>query len=125
MPAPHVIPGLEPADPTPDSAERLARLGKRHPERLEAVIAAARRAPDPDLALAGIERYADATGAPPAAPDLLDALALLAGSSRMLAGLLARDPHLLRVAARSPHLDRPREEEALRRLLARAARRLA
>jgi glutamate-ammonia-ligase adenylyltransferase len=125
MPAPHVIPGLEPTDPTSDSAERLARLGKRHPDRLEAVVAAARRAPDPDLALAGIERYADAAGAPPAAPDLLDALALLAGSSRMLAALLARDPHLLRAAARSPLLDRPREEQDLRRLLARAARRLA
>lgn len=125
MPAPHVIPGLEPAAPGPESAERLARLGKRHPERLEAIVAAARGAADPDLALAGIERFADATGSLPAEPDLLDALALLAGSSRMIPTLLARAPHLLRRAARSPLLERPREEADLRRLLARAARRLA
>jgi glutamate-ammonia-ligase adenylyltransferase len=125
MPASHVIPGLEPADPSADSAERLARLARRHPARLEAVVAAARRAPDPDLALAGIERYADAAGAPPAEPDLLEALALLTGSSRMIATLLARDPRLLRRAARSPLLDRPRDEPGLRKLLARAARRLS
>jgi glutamate-ammonia-ligase adenylyltransferase len=121
----HVIPGLEPADPTAASAERLARLAKRHPDRVGALVAAARRAPDPDLALAGIERFVDAAGAPPAEPDLLEALALLAGSSRMIPALLARDPALLRRAARSPLLDRPREEGALRRLLDRAARRLA
>src|SRR5512145_395544 len=120
----HVIPGLEPAEPTAASAERLARLAKRHPGSVEALVAAARRAPDPDLALAGIERFADAAGAPPAAPDLLEALALLAGSSRMIPALLARDPGLLRRAARSPLLERPREEDALRRLIARAARRL-
>jgi glutamate-ammonia-ligase adenylyltransferase len=125
MPASHVIPGLAPSEPTADAAERLARLGRRHPDRLEALVAAARGAPDPDLALAGIERYADAAGAPPAEPDLLEALALLAGSSRMIAALLAREPHLLRRAARSPLLDRPRDEGALRRLLARALRRLA
>jgi glutamate-ammonia-ligase adenylyltransferase len=125
MPASHVIPGLAPADPTSASAERLARLRKRHPDRLDALVAAARQAPDPDLALAGIERYADAAGAPPAEADLLEALALLAGSSSMIASLLARYPHLLRRAARSPLLDRPRGEEDLRRLIARAARGLA
>jgi glutamate-ammonia-ligase adenylyltransferase len=121
----HVIPGLEPADPSPASAERLARLARRFPDRVEALVDAARRAPDPDLALAGIERYTDAAGAPPAEPDLLEALALLAGSSRMLAALLAREPRLLRRAARSPLLERSRDEDALRRILARLARRLA
>ncbi|HET8732418.1 MAG TPA: bifunctional [glutamate--ammonia ligase]-adenylyl-L-tyrosine phosphorylase/[glutamate--ammonia-ligase] adenylyltransferase, partial [Anaeromyxobacteraceae bacterium] len=62
--------------------------------------------------------------APPAEQDLLEALALLCGSSRMIAGLLAREPRLLRRAARSPHLLRARTEVELRRLLARAARRL-
>ncbi len=121
----HAIPGLEPAEPTAASAERLARLAKRFPDRLDAVVAAARRAPDPDLALAGIERYVDGAGAPPAAPDLLEALAVLSGSSRMIPSLLARDPGLLRRAARSPLLTRPRDEEGLRRLLERAARRIA
>ena len=32
----HLIPGLEPADPTAASAERLARLRKRFPDQLEA-----------------------------------------------------------------------------------------
>ena len=121
----HVIPGLAPADPTAPSPERLPRRAKRPPAPLAALVAAARRAPAPALALAGIERSLDAAGAPPAEPDLLEALALLAGSSRMIPTLLAREPGLLRRAARSPLLDRPREESALRRLLARAARRLA
>src|SRR6266568_332499 len=38
----HVIPGLEPADPTEASAERLARLARLHPERVDALVAAAR-----------------------------------------------------------------------------------
>ncbi|HET8540950.1 MAG TPA: bifunctional [glutamate--ammonia ligase]-adenylyl-L-tyrosine phosphorylase/[glutamate--ammonia-ligase] adenylyltransferase [Anaeromyxobacter sp.] len=122
----HAIPGLEPAPPrAPESAERLARLARRFPDRIEAVSAAVALAPDPDLALAGIERFVDGAGAPPRERDLLEALALVAGSSRMLAALLARDPALLRRAARSPLLLRPRTEASLRRLLARAARRLA
>ena len=124
-PPSHAIPGLAPAEPGPASAERLARLAKRFPDRVDALVAAARRAADPDLALAGIERFADAAGAPPAAQDLLEALALLSGSSRMIPALLARDPTLLRRAARSPRLERPRGEAELGRLLARAARRLA
>ena len=121
----HAIPGLPPADPrAADSAERLARLAKRFPERVEEIALAARLAPDPDLALAGVERYVDGAGAPPAERDLLEALVLLSGSSRMVPALLAREPGLLRRAARSPFLTRPRREEDLRALLARAARRL-
>ncbi|HEY6100244.1 MAG TPA: bifunctional [glutamate--ammonia ligase]-adenylyl-L-tyrosine phosphorylase/[glutamate--ammonia-ligase] adenylyltransferase, partial [Anaeromyxobacter sp.] len=124
----HAIPGLPPEDlRAAESAERLARLAKRFPDRVDEVTRAVRLAPDPDLALAGVERYADGAGAPPPArdPDLLQALVLLCGSSRMVAALLARDPGLLRRAARSPFLGRPRRETGLRRLLARAARRLA
>jgi glutamate-ammonia-ligase adenylyltransferase len=91
---------------------------------VEALETACRHAPDPDLALAGAERYADAAGGLPAEPDLVEALAGLCGASRMIAGLLARSPHLLRRAGRSPHLARARTEEELRRVLARAARRL-
>jgi glutamate-ammonia-ligase adenylyltransferase len=105
----------------PDAAERRARLGRRFPDRLAAVEAACQAAADPDLALAGLERFADAAGALPAAPDLLEALALLCGASRMIAGLLAREPGLLRRAARSRFLLRARGEPSLRRLLARAA----
>jgi glutamate-ammonia-ligase adenylyltransferase len=120
----HAIPGLAPADPGPQSEERLARLRRRFPDRADELVAAARLAPDPDLALAGIERFLDGAGEPPAERDLVEALALIAGASRMLPALLARDPRLLRRAARSPWLTRPRAEADLRRLLARAARRL-
>ncbi|HEX9291937.1 MAG TPA: bifunctional [glutamate--ammonia ligase]-adenylyl-L-tyrosine phosphorylase/[glutamate--ammonia-ligase] adenylyltransferase [Anaeromyxobacteraceae bacterium] len=124
MPA-HAIPGLVPAPfRAPDAPERLGRLRGRFPDRVAALEAACRAAPDPDLALAGVERYADSAGALPAEPDLLQALALLCGASRMIAGLLARAPHLLRRAARSPHLDAARTEAALRHLLARATARL-
>ncbi len=119
----HSIPGLAP-DPPEESSEVLARLRRRFPDQAEEVLAAAGLAPDPELALAGIERYADAAEAPPRDADLLEALALLAGSSRMVPALLARDPGLLRRAARSPFLLRPRPEADLRRLLERAARRL-
>ncbi|HEY6002541.1 MAG TPA: bifunctional [glutamate--ammonia ligase]-adenylyl-L-tyrosine phosphorylase/[glutamate--ammonia-ligase] adenylyltransferase [Anaeromyxobacter sp.] len=124
----HAIPGLAPADlRSAASAERLARLAKRFPDRVADVAAAVRLAPDPDLALLGVERYADGAGALPAArdADLLQALVLVCGSSRMIAALLAREPRLLRRAARSPFLGRPRREAQLRALLARAARRLA
>ncbi len=120
----HAIPGLGPADPGPASAERLARLARRFPGRVEEISAAIRLAADPDLALAAVERYVDGAGAPPAERDLLEALVLLGGSSRMVAALLAREPRLLRRAARSPFLGRPRAEASLRRLLARAAGRL-
>ncbi len=124
MPA-HAIPGLVPAPfRAPDAPERLGRLRGRFPDRVAALEAACRAAPDPDLALGGVERYADSAGALPAEPDLLQALALLCGASRMIAGLLARAPHLLRRAARSPHLDAARTEAALRHLLARATARL-
>jgi len=122
----HAIAGLPPAEPrATESAERLARIAKRAPERVEEIAAAVRLAPDPDLALAGVERYLDGAGAPPAGRDLLEALVLLSGASRMVPALLARDPGLLRRAARSPFLLRPRAEDDLARLLARAVRRLA
>ncbi|HTT72445.1 MAG TPA: bifunctional [glutamate--ammonia ligase]-adenylyl-L-tyrosine phosphorylase/[glutamate--ammonia-ligase] adenylyltransferase [Anaeromyxobacteraceae bacterium] len=121
----HRIPGLEPAPfRAPDAPERRARLARRFPAGVAALELACQRAPDPDLALAGAERYADAAGALPAEPDLLEALALLCGASRMIARLLARHPHLLRRAARSPYLLVPRSEERLRWLLDRAAARL-
>jgi glutamate-ammonia-ligase adenylyltransferase len=120
----HLSEGLPPAEPGPESAERLARLAKRFPDRVEELSAAVRRAADPDLALAGIERYVDGAGALPAERDLLEALVVLSGASRMIPALLARDPRLLARAARSPFLLRPRGEEGLRRLIARAARRL-
>jgi glutamate-ammonia-ligase adenylyltransferase len=121
----HLMAGLAPAEPrAAESAERLVRLRKRFPDRVEELARAARLAPDPDLALAGVERYVDGAGTLPAEADLLEALVVLAGASRMIPALLARDPRLLRRAARSPFLERPREEADLRRLLARAARRL-
>jgi [glutamine synthetase] adenylyltransferase / [glutamine synthetase]-adenylyl-L-tyrosine phosphorylase len=116
---------LPPAEPSPErSGERIARLSRRFPEHVDAILAAARLAPDPDLALAGVERYVDGAGAPPAARDLLEALVLVSGASRMIPALFARDPHLLVRAARSPLLSRPRSEPDLRRLLARCAGRL-
>ncbi len=126
MIASHGIPGLPPADPrAPESAERLARLQRRCGARAAEVLALSRLAPDPDLALAGVERYLDGAGALPPDRDLLEALVLLCGASSMQAALLSRTPALLRRAARSPWLVRPRTEADLRRLLARAARRLA
>ena len=126
MIAAHAIPGLaEEAPRAPDASERMARLRRRFPGEAEAFCAACRRAPDPDLALAGAERYADGAGGLPPERDLQEALALLCGASRHLAGLLARTPALLRRAARSPDLLRPRPEARMRRVLARAAARLA
>ncbi|HET6923104.1 MAG TPA: bifunctional [glutamate--ammonia ligase]-adenylyl-L-tyrosine phosphorylase/[glutamate--ammonia-ligase] adenylyltransferase, partial [Anaeromyxobacteraceae bacterium] len=125
MPGRHAIPGLEPADPrAPESAERLGRLRRRFPAGWERVQALARFAPSPDLALAGVERYADAAGALPEEDDLLEALALLSGASRLAAGLLAREPALLRRAGRSRFLSRPRPELHLLQLAHRAVRRL-
>jgi glutamate-ammonia-ligase adenylyltransferase len=122
-PAP--IPGLPPAPfRSAAAAEAAARLARRFPERMDAVEAACAAAPDPDLAVAGVERWADAAGALPDAPDLLAALALLCGASRMIAALLARRPRELRRAVRGPHAARPRAEEELRRVVARAARTL-
>ncbi len=125
MPEALAIPGLEPAEPLSSNArESLARLGSRFPGRAGVIAELCSTAPDPDLALVGVERYADAAGGLPAERDLVEALALLCGSSRMIASLLARDPRLLRRAARSPWLLRPRTEMQLLRLLGRAARRL-
>ena len=106
-----------------DSPDRLARLGRRVPS-LENLLRRVALSPDPDLCLAGLERFLDGAGALPQEPDLLDALVLLCGASRMLPALLARTPHLLRRVARSRWLNRPRPEPGLRRLLARAAARL-
>jgi glutamate-ammonia-ligase adenylyltransferase len=117
--------GLPPASPrAPESVERLARLARRVAD-IEPLRARVALAPDPDLALAGLERYLDGATTLPSEPDLLDALVLLCGASRMLPALLARAPHLLRRAVRSRHLARPRPEEELVRLLRRAARRVA
>jgi glutamate-ammonia-ligase adenylyltransferase len=126
MQPPHLIPGLAPADPrAAESLERLARLRKRFPDRLDELVEATRLAADPDLALAGVERYVDGAGALPSERDLLEALVLLAGASRMVPALLARDPRLLRRAARSPFLLRPRPEAHLARLVERVVRRVA
>ncbi len=125
MIAEHAIPGLAPAEPrAPDAGERRRRLEGRFPGQAAEAWALCRLAPDPDLALAGVERYADAAGGLPREPDLLQALTLLCGASRHLAGVLARSPHLLRRAARSRHLVRARAEAELRRLLSRSAARL-
>jgi glutamate-ammonia-ligase adenylyltransferase len=107
----------------PDSAERIARLARRVPD-VQRLLARVELSADPDLCLAGVERYLDAAGALPEEPDLLDGLVLLCGSSRMLATLLARSPHLLRRTVRSRWLARPRNEADLRAFLARAVRRL-
>ncbi|HSD77997.1 MAG TPA: hypothetical protein VLA98_11345, partial [Solirubrobacteraceae bacterium] len=81
----HAIPGIEAAAPrAPESAERLARIAKRFPDRIDAIAGAVALAPDPDLALAGVERFIDGAGTPPRERDLLEALALLSGSSRMI-----------------------------------------
>ena len=73
----------------------------RSPDRVEEVLALCRLAADPDLALAGVERYVDGAGELPAERDLLEALVLLAGSSRMVPRC-SRAPRLLRRVARSP-----------------------
>ena len=124
LPSAHGLPGLPP-EPlrAPDSAERIARLARRVPD-LDRVLARVALAADPDLCLAGVDRYLDTAGELPKDPDLLDGLVLLCGSSRMLATLLARSPYLLRRTVRSRWLARPRNEPDLRRFLARAVRRL-
>src|SRR5512133_617105 len=104
----HAIPGLPPADfRAPEAPERIARLQRRQPALADEVIALCKLAADPDLALAGVERYADAADGLPSERDLLEALTLLCGGSRMAAQLLAR------------------AERSLRRLLLRGMRRLA
>jgi len=121
LPSSHGVPGLPPEPPrAPESAERLARLKTRVAD-LDGLMARVALSPDPDLCLAGLERFLDASGALPQEPDLLDALILLCGSSRLLPTLLTRAPHLLRRAARSRWLTRARPEADLRRLLERAA----
>ena len=122
----HAIPGLPPADfRAPEAPERIARLQRRQPALADEVIALCKLAADPDLALAGVERYADAADGLPAERDLLEALTLLCGGSRMAAQLLAREPSLLRRTARSRFLLHARTERSLRRLLLRGMRRLA
>jgi glutamate-ammonia-ligase adenylyltransferase len=122
----HAIPGLPATEPrAPEARERLARLERALGPRAAEVAELARFGPDPDLALAGVERFLDGAGALPAERDLLEALVLLCGGSRLVPALLARAPHLLRRAARSPFLARPRTEPSLRRLLVRATRRIA
>ena len=124
FPPSHGVPGLPPEAPSaPDSPERLARLARRVGD-LDRLLTRVELSPDPDLCLAGLERYLDGAGALPAEPDLLDALVLLCGTSRMLPALLARAPHLLRRAARSRWLTRARPEADLRLLVARAAEQL-
>src|SRR5574341_1330106 len=119
----HAIPGLPPADfRAPEARERIARLSARHPTSAGEAIALCRLAADPDLALAGVERYADAAGGLPPHRDLLEALTLLCGGSRMAAQLLAREPGLLLRTARSPDLLHARTERAMRRVLLRAMR---
>ncbi len=119
-----LVPGLDPAPfRAPEAPERLARLERRLGGRQAEVTDLCRLAPDPDLALAGIERWLDAADLP-AERDMLEALALLCGSSRLAAKTLARTPGVLRRVARSPWLGRPRPEGQAWRLLARAARRL-
>src|SRR5512137_1181024 len=126
MPGEALVPGLGVA-PAPfraaDAPERLARLGRRLGGAAAEVVELCRLAPDPDLALAGVERFLDAAELP-RGRDLLEALVLLTGSSRLATQALARDPGLLRRAARSPWVRRERPEASMRGVLARAARRL-
>jgi len=49
-------------DPSSGAGERATRLRARFPERAEALLALAERSPDPVLAAAGAERFADAAG---------------------------------------------------------------
>jgi [glutamine synthetase] adenylyltransferase / [glutamine synthetase]-adenylyl-L-tyrosine phosphorylase len=126
LPSDALVPGLGVA-PAPfrasDAKERLGRLRKRLGPRLEELEALCHLAPDPDLALAGVERFLD-VDALPSGRDLLEALVLLTGSSRLAASALARDPRMLRRAARSPFAHRARPEDSMRAVLARAVRRL-
>jgi glutamate-ammonia-ligase adenylyltransferase len=119
----HAIPGLPPAEFTdPASAERLARVERRLGARAAELAELCRLAPDPDLALAGAERYVDAAGALPASRELLEALVLLCGASRLASTLLAADPRHLARAARPSRINRAHTEVRLRRVLARAVR---
>jgi glutamate-ammonia-ligase adenylyltransferase len=126
LPSDALVPGLGVA-PAPfraaDAAERLTRLRRRIGDRLPEVEGLCHLAPDPDLALAGVERFLDA-GELPAGRDLLEALVLLTGASRLASAALARDPRLLRRSARSPFTHRARPEESMRRTLARATARM-
>ena len=114
--------------PTPfrdEAAARdwLTRLAARSgADAVEELRLRCEGAADPHAGPSGAERYADAAGALPTDPELLDALVVLCGASPMLAGLLARAPHLLRRGARGAL--RGRDEAGLRRVLARAAARL-
>ena len=120
-----LLPGVEPAPfRLPDAGERLSRLERRLGARLSDVAGLAQMAPDPDLALAGVERYLDAADLP-ADPDLLEALVLLCGASRLAHKWFSKEPALLRRAARSRWTGRMRPERDSLRVLARAARRLA
>jgi len=119
-----LLPGVEPAPfRLPEARERLARLERRVGPRLVDLAELSRMAPDPDLALAGVERYLDAAELP-ADRDLVEALVLLCGASRFAQKALARQPELLRRAARSRWTRRMRPERDSWRVLARAARRL-
>jgi glutamate-ammonia-ligase adenylyltransferase len=118
-----LIAGVPPAPfKDPEAAEeRLARLARKgaDPGHLRELCGLA---PDPDLAVAGVERFADAAGALPADEELLRGLVLLAGASRLAISLIVADTRLLRRAAAGRDLHRPRTEEELRRLLSRAGR---
>ncbi|MEY2669318.1 MAG: hypothetical protein RJA59_1956, partial [Pseudomonadota bacterium] len=121
-----LVPGLGVAPApfrAPDAADRRARLTRRLGARAEEVVTLCRLAPDPDLALSGVERFLDAAELP-RGRDLIEALVLLTGSSRLATQALARDPGLLRRAARSPWVRRERPEASMRAVLARASRRL-
>jgi glutamate-ammonia-ligase adenylyltransferase len=119
-----LVPGLGAAEfRAPEAPERLARLERRVGERRGEAEALCRLAPDPDLALAGVDRWLDAAELP-RDRDLAEALVLLSGASRLAAKELAKDPALLRRVARSHWLARPRPETQAWRVLARAARRL-
>src|SRR3990172_9893391 len=97
---PHAL-VLEPAPLcSPSAIERLSQLERRFPGQSAELLAACKLAPDPDLALTGVDRFADAAGALPREPGLLQTLALLCGASRMIAALLYREPSLLRRSAR-------------------------
>jgi glutamate-ammonia-ligase adenylyltransferase len=112
-------------DPAPQAtAARTSRLLQRFPETAPQLIAGCEASADPELALAGVERYADAVGDLPAEAELRETLVALAAGSRMLVGLLGRHPAALRRLARHPHRHRPRPEGNLGALLRRAARRL-
>ncbi|HVP67361.1 MAG TPA: bifunctional [glutamate--ammonia ligase]-adenylyl-L-tyrosine phosphorylase/[glutamate--ammonia-ligase] adenylyltransferase [Anaeromyxobacteraceae bacterium] len=121
-----LLPGVEPAPfAQEDAPQRLARLARRvGPRKAEEAAVLCRCAPDPDLALAGVERYLDGAELP-TEPDLLQALVLLCGSSRLAQKALGREPAMLRRTARSPWARRMRPERDSLRVLSRAARRLS